>query len=140
VRTFLFTSASGWIATLLVAAEVLLPYLLRRSRLSAWLGTAEGFAQPYLVRMWPHYWVGYILLALTLAHAWVPMQAGYARHANAMGLWMATAALGALLLQAVLGFALQDRKLTTRAAIRRWHYWLMVAIVSGVAAHVWLNR
>jgi len=140
VRAFLFTSASGWIATLLVAGEVLLPYLLRRSRLSVWLGIAEGFAQPYLVRMWPHYWAGYMLLALALAHAWVPMQAGYARHANATGLWMATAAFVALLLQVVLGFALQDTKLTTRATVRRWHYWLMVAIVGGVAVHIWLNR
>lgn len=140
MRAFLFTSASGWIATLLVAGEILLPYLLRRSRLSAWLGVAGGFAQPYLARMRPHYWAGYGLLALTLAHAWVPMQAGYARHANAMGLWIATAALGALLLQAVLGWALQDTKLTARAAVRRWHYWLMVAIAGCVAAHVWLNR
>lgn len=136
---FFFTSASGWIATLLVAAEVLLPYLLRRSRLSSWLGMAEGFAQPYLVRMRPHYWAGYGLLALVLAHAWIPMQAGYARQANAMGLWIATAALVALLLQAVLGITLQDARLTVRAAVRRWHYWLMVAIAGGVAAHIWLN-
>jgi len=139
MRVFLFTSASGWIATLLVAAEILLPYLLRRSRLSIWLGMAEGFAQSYLIRMQPHYWMGYALLPLTLAHAWVPMQAGYARRANILGLWIATAALVALLLQAVLGITLQNRKLPPRAAVRRWHYWLMVAISCGVAAHIWLN-
>ena len=139
MRAFLFTSASGWIATLLIATEILLPYLLRRSRLSEWLGVAEGFAKPYLVRMWPHYWAGYALLVLSLMHAWVPMRAGYARGANALGLSIATAALGALLSQAVLGLALHDAKVQSRAGLRRSHYWLMVAIAAGVAAHIALN-
>ena len=136
---YFFTSASGWIATILIGAEILLPYLLRRSPLSERLGIAEGFATPYLRRMWPHYWTGYALLALTLAHAWVSMRAGYARRTDAAGLWIATFALCALLLQAVLGVALQDAKLQTRAATRRWHFWLMVMIAAGVAAHVWRN-
>jgi hypothetical protein len=140
VGAFFFTSASGWIATLLIAAEILLPYLLRRSWLSERLGVAEGFAKPYLVRMWPHYWAGYALLAISFAHAWVPMRAGYARGANAAGLWIATATLGGLLLQAALGLGLKDPKLQVRTGMRRSHYWLMVAIGAGVMAHIALNR
>ena len=139
MRAYFFTSASGWIAAILMAMETLLPYLLRRSPLSERLGIAEGFATPYLRRMRPHYWAGYALVALSVAHAWVPMQAGYARRANAAGLWIATLALLALLLQAMLGLLLQDPKLELRALLRRWHFWLMVMISAGVALHIWLN-
>lgn len=139
MRWYFFTSASGWIATILIAMEILLPYLLRRSRLSEWLGMAEGFSRPYLQRMRPHYWAGYALLVLSMAHAWVPMQAGFARRANVIGLWIATLALCALLLQALLGLVLQDSKLQLRALTRRWHFWLMVVIGITVALHVWLN-
>jgi hypothetical protein len=34
----LYTSAIGWIASILIGPEILLPYFLRRTRLSEWLG------------------------------------------------------------------------------------------------------
>lgn len=139
MRSYFFTSASGWIATILIATEILLPYLLRRSRLSELLGIAAGFTKPYLHRMRPHYWAGYTLLVLSMAHAWMPMQAGYAKRVNAIGLWIATLALCALLLQALLGLVLQDAKLQFRVLTRRSHFWLMVVIAAAVVLHVWLN-
>ena len=102
--SFFFTSASGWIASILLSLEILLPYLLRPTRLSGPLDLPRSYAKPYLRRLWPHYWAGYLLLALSVTHAWIPMQAsGYLKRANIFGLWFATAALSLLLLQVTLG-------------------------------------
>jgi hypothetical protein len=139
MNTFFFTSASGWIAVILIGIGAVLPYLLRRSWLSLRLGIAQGFNAPYLKRMWAHYWAGYLVAGLSFVHAWVPMRAGQVRRANMTGLWLATAALLLLLVQLALGVALQDSRLEQRRAIRGWHYWVMVAVVLLVAGHVFLN-
>ena len=139
MNSFFYASASGWIASILIGAEIVLPYLLRRTRLSELLGIASRDGRPYLQRMRPHYWAGYVLIVLSTAHAWVPMQTGHMGRANMTGLWFATAALLLLLFQAALGLALQDAKLPDRARFRSWHYWTMMALMLCVAAHVWLN-
>jgi hypothetical protein len=139
MNAFFYTSASGWIAAILIGMEMVLPYLLRRSWLSLRLGIAQGFGAPYLKRMWAHYWVGYLVAGLSFVHAWVPMQTGHMRRANMTGLWLATAALLLLLVQLALGVALQDGRLRERRVIRGWHYWVMVATVLLVVGHVWLN-
>lgn len=136
---FFYSSASGWIATILIGVEILLPYLLRRSPLSQLLSIFAGHAQPYLQRMWPHYWVGYLLLSLSLAHGWTAMSAGQMRRTNATGLWIATLALCILLSQALLGLLLQDKRLEARTRVRRWHFWMMLALGFTVTIHIWLN-
>ena len=70
---FFFTSALGWMATILIAAQIVLPYLLRPSGLSRVLGLARQRGSAYLRRLLPHYWIGYLLLVLSAAHAWIPM-------------------------------------------------------------------
>ena len=89
--------------------------------------------------MWPHYWCGYLLVALSLIHAWAAMGAVSMKRADMTGLWSATAALGLLLFQTALGVLLQDQKLPTRKLLRRWHYWIMIALAVFVATHAWLN-
>jgi hypothetical protein len=82
------TSVRGWIAFVLIGLEVLFPYLLRRDRMSVWLGTAKiATGTPYLRRVWPHYWLGYLLLVLSLIHSVVPLQAMDLRRLNMLGLW-----------------------------------------------------
>jgi hypothetical protein len=137
MNSFFYTSASGWIAAILIG--IVLPYLLPRSSLSLRLGIAQGFDAPYLKPMWAHYWVGYLVAGLSFVHAWMPMQAGHMRRANMAGLWLATAALLLLLMQLALGVALQDGRLLKRRVVRGWHYWVMVATVLLVVGHVWLN-
>jgi hypothetical protein len=97
------------------------------------------FERPYLARLWPHYWLGYLLIALSLLHTVLPMRPGGMRGQNATGLWLATAGLVALLLQLVLGLYLQDTKLEERRGMRSWHYWLMFVVAVTVVGHVWLN-
>ena len=140
MRAVFITSITGWIACVLIGLEILLPYLYRRNRLSLWLGSAARAASaPYLKRLWPHYWLGYLLLVLGAIHTVVPIEAGHLRQWNITGLWIATVALLLLLLQGALGLWLQDSKLVGRALMRGWHFWLMFGIVLLVGVHVWLN-
>jgi hypothetical protein len=54
------------------------------------LGSVKiGAGTPYLKRMWPHYWLGYLLLLLSLIHTVVPIQAGRLHGLNVLGLWLA---------------------------------------------------
>jgi hypothetical protein len=98
-----------------------------------------GAGTPYLKRMWPHYWLGYLLLVLSLIHTVVPIQAGGLRGLNVLGLWLAAGGLLFLLVQSAIGWWLQGPSLVRRAPMRSWHYWLMFGVVILVAVHVWLN-
>ena len=138
MNTFFYASTLGWLATITLGAGILAPYLLRRTALSQWLGTACS-RKPYLQRMWAHYWIGYLVALLALMHAWIPMQAGGARGANMAGLWIATASLVLLFSQIVLGLGLKANASSDRQRNRRIHYWVMLGIVVAVAAHIWLN-
>jgi hypothetical protein len=138
VNTFFYTSTLGWLASILLGAGILLPYLLRRTALSQRLGTEQS-EKPYLRRMWAHYCIGYLVAPLALLHAWIPMQAGGAHGANMAGLWIATASLVLLFLQIVLGLGLKAATSLDRQRDRRIHYWVMLGIVATAAAHVWLN-
>ena len=130
-------SASGWAAVPLVGIEILLPYLLRRTALSSWLGLAD-YSRPYLNRMWPHYWIGYLLLTLGTAHGWLAMSPGRMAGINLAGAWFATAAWFLMLTQLVLGLYLQAPG-PKRTSLRAWHYWVMMALVVCLGLHIWLN-
>jgi hypothetical protein len=133
-------SLTGWLACILIGLEVLTPYLLRTNRLSEWLGTVKFASKlPYLQRMWPHYWIGYVLVVLAVIHTWVPMQARRMGLTNGTGLWIATVALLLMLVQGTIGWWLKDPTFAPRGATRRWHYRLMFGIVMLVGAHLWLN-
>jgi len=140
MRAVFITSITGWIGFVLIGLEILGPYLLRRNRLSIWLGTARiAAAAPYLKRLWPHYWLGYLLVVLALIHTVVPLMAGNLAQWNLTGLWLATFGLLVLLAQGAIGWWLRDPKMSGRVLWRSWHYWLMFGIVILVGLHVWLN-
>jgi hypothetical protein len=139
MSAFFYFSASGWIASLLLGVEILLPYLLRPSRVSRSLDIVPRQSGRYLLRMKPHYWLGYVVLGLSTLHAWFPMQAGYMKRANMAGLSFATAALLLIMFQALSGLTLQDVRAPGRAKIRSCHYWTMIAVVLCVGAHIYLS-
>jgi hypothetical protein len=139
MSSFFLTSATGRVAVILFGLDILLPYILRRSRLSRALDIGPGYSSKYLHRMRPHYWCGYLLLVFSTGHAWISMQLGNMTRMNMSGLLFATIAVGLLILQVALGLLLKDRQLQTRKLIRRWHYWTMLALIFAVVAHVWLN-
>jgi hypothetical protein len=128
---FLWTALSGWLATLLLGAGVSLPYVIR---------SARQIAIPYLVRLRPHYWLGFTIPIVGFVHAWLPMSAGHIRGFNRTGLLLATAALVAMLWQIGLGLSLRNAEVPTRRKIRPLHFWTMVVTVGLVATHIVLNR
>ena len=134
-----FTSVTGRLALIFLGVDIILPYLLRRTRFSVFLGVAPRSGSTYLQRMWPHHGLGYLLVLFCTAHAWLSMQHGGMRQANIAGLWAATLAFLLLVFQAALGMLLRDPALPTRKLLRSWHYWTMLALVVLIAGHVWLN-
>jgi hypothetical protein len=139
MQALFFTNASGWLLVALTATAIALPFLLRRNALSVALRLVHARGAPYLQRMRPHYWLGYLITGVTLAHALVPMVAGLAEGANAVGLYLATGALSLLLGQVLLGRRLRQSDVRGRRTIRRWHFWGMVGIVALGVSHIALN-
>ena len=125
------------VATVLCVVLIVLPYLLRRNRLSRGLGLAQKNGAPYLRRLWPHFWVGYAVLALSTLHAGTVMPA--MGRANGTGIWAATGAFFLLLFEVVLGLSLKEEGCAERRAMRRVHFWVMVTFVGGLAIHLWVN-
>jgi hypothetical protein len=131
-------STTGWIAVILTAFEIALPYLLRLVSLGHTLSQPQNQSSTYLERMWPHYWVGYLLAALSLTHASAVM-GGPAGRANAEGLWAATGALLLLFLQVLLGLYLQSGGAPRRRLVLRCHFWVMTTFAALLTLHLGLN-
>jgi len=134
---YLIGSFAGRTATLLCVLVVALPYLLRRNRLSRGLGLPQEHARPYLRRLWPHFWVGYFILGLSVVHAGTVM--GAMGRANGIGIMAATGAIFLLLFEIALGLNLKDERLATRRTVRRLHFWTMAGFAGALGLHLWLN-
>jgi hypothetical protein len=124
---FLLVSVTGWVAVLVLGITTALPYLLRSRRGNASLRT----------RMWPHYWLGYVLVIMALVHSSFVMGPATVRSDSA-GIWAATLAMGLLFLQLALGLVLQNGSPTQRQ-LRRLHFRGMIAIVMLLIVHLWRN-
>ena len=125
------TSITGWVLIVLLVATVLYPFFLRKGLL--------GPIQPFLQRMRFHYWLGYGLASILVIHAFLPMMANFIGGVNTLGLYLATGAFFLIYIQVAIGFNLKYPKLAMRRLVRRWHFWMMVAIVVFVVGHVILN-
>jgi len=128
---YLQSALSGWVALLALVSGLAMPYLLWASRATT---------KPYLQRMWPHYWLGYLALLVSFTHGWFSMRGGNMRGVNGAGVWMATLAVGLLFWQAAVGLMLRNPKQSGRRALRRTHFWTMASVAGLVVAHVVLNR
>ena len=126
----LIAGASGWVIALLSGTNVLLPYLFRRVR---------NPETPYRKRMRLHYWIGYAIVLLSTIHGYVAMQSLRGTHPNTTGLWLATFAFLLLFVQLTTGLQLSSKSLTNRRDVRKFHFWVMLAIVILSAAHIFLN-
>jgi len=131
----LFTSASGWVLVVLLAATIALPYLIRSRRFAL----EDVSRVPWRTRLRPHYWLGYVGAGIVLAHAWVPMRAGWAMRSNATGLYLASGALLLLCAQIVLGLRLRQTRGNLRRRLRRAHFWIMATAVALALGHIGLN-
>lgn len=127
------TGWSGWLLVLLLPLTITLALLLRRG---APVVSAKG--PPW--RRWRlHYWLGYGIAALTIAHAAISTGTGIALSVRVAGIYLATGALLLVLAQMFVGLLLREPSLRNRAVMRRWHFWGMVCIVALVVGHIALN-
>jgi len=120
---------SGWAAVALFGSGLAMPYLLRRRAKT-----------PYLRRMWPHFWLGYLAFLVSFAHAWFTMRGGNMRGINAAGVWIATVALLIMLWQVAVGLMLRDPGQSNRRVLRRTHFWTMAMVAGLIVVHVALNK
>lgn len=127
---FAWTASLGWIAVLLLAATVGVPYFVRAS---------PAPDAPRWRWMTVHFWIGPIVFLVAFVHAWLPMSAGVARQGLA-GIWLATFALLVMGWQVASGLRLLGSEAARRGSRRRRHFWTMTAIVLLVVAHVAINR
>jgi len=131
MNNYLQTALSGWAGVFLFGAGLALPYLLRR---------VPGAQTPYLQRMWPHYWLGYLVFTISFFHSWFAMSSGNMHGINIPGVWIATLALLVLLWQIAVGLLLRDPTQSNRRTLRRVHFWTMSLAATLIVAHIALNR
>ena len=134
---YLISSLAARTATVMCLGVILLPYGLRRNRLSRGLGLSQAPVAPYLRRLWPHFWLGYLILALSTLHAGTVMMVS--SRANRAGVLAASAAFFLLLFEVGLGLSLKESLSSARKPLRQVHFWTMLAFVAALGAHLWLN-
>jgi len=133
----LLGSVTGRLAVVLCLLTVALPYGLRRGRFARRLGIGQDHTVPYLRRMWPHFWVGYGIVVLSVIHVGAVM--GSMGRANSAGVWSATVGLFLLVFEVATGLTLKEQTLPARKAVRSIHFWTMVVLGSALGLHVWWN-
>ncbi len=116
---------AAWLATALTPGTAAAGWILRR-----WTtGT-------FVLRMRPHFALGYSVLVLATVH--VVLSMGNAASANTVGIWCASLALLGIALQTFSGTNLQSPGMY-RLVLRRWHTALFWTIALLVVGHVLLN-
>jgi len=128
---FLWAASLGWLAALLLAATVGIPYIARTVVAAPATTHGRGMAL--------HFWIGPIILMLAFVHAWLPMSAGVARQGLA-GIWLATFALLMMAWQVALGLRLRNAAPAQQRSRLKLHFWTMCTIVALVLAHIAINR
>jgi hypothetical protein len=119
------SAIGGWAAAAAIPLTAVLGAVLRRQT-----GTRSR------VRMRGHRLIGYAALGAVVVHL---ATAGRAMgFADASGVWIGTAALGALAAQAFVGASLLDPG-GYRRPLRRWHVTLFWIIFALSAAHIALD-
>ena len=119
------TRVIGWLSLFLLAVVIALPYV-------STAGTAPR-------RMTFHYWLAPLVPLGSFVHAWIPMASHHMPRTNYTGLWIATVALGLMLLQIGMGWALRNAGRSTAKLLRRTHFALMLGITALVLVHLWMN-
>src|SRR5262249_24074263 len=144
VLAHLIVGISGLLMVIAVPLTVAIPYSLRRGLFPEGILTFAGKSREFLQRMRPHYWLGYVLAALTLLHAVLAVPTGVAVDINPLGIPLAALGLFILLFQLTLGNQLtrpdrpDDPNQPQRGALRALHFWTMVTLVILGLGHILL--
>lgn len=121
-----FSATSGWIALGLIPVTACTAWILRRF--------ARG---KFIVRMRPHFVLGYASLAFAAAHLATSM-GDTGSSGNSTGLWFAALAFAGLAVQSFVGTNLQSPGIF-RKPLRRWHAAVFVLVLVLAGGHVLLS-
>ena len=132
--TLMVTGFSGWLLMLLLAVTIVLPFAMSRTRIAEPCVEGRGSNPAFKY----HYGLGYAIAFISFAHAWIPMSAGWGGRLNTAGLYAATIAWLLVYLQVAIGRRLRGPG-RPRGYALRWHFWVMVILVTFVLVHVILN-
>lgn len=116
---------AAWLAVILFPSTAIAGWILRRY--------VKG---KFVVRLRPHFVLGYAVLALGGIHGLFAMSR--MGTLTATNLWFATFAIGGLALQTFVGLNLQAPG-SYRAPLRRWHLTIGCIVAALIAAHVALT-
>jgi len=130
----LLTGVTGWLLVVLIATVVVLPYLLRGRAAVA----THRSGLPVLLRLRPHYWLGFAVAPLAFVHLWPAMSEGWVRRVEPTGLYLASVAFLLACTQIGLGLRLRQPR-GSRLWLRRGHFGSMLLIVALAIGHVALN-
>lgn len=133
------TSASAWVAMVLIAATFAIPYLVRPTKVSALFGLREAWQGSSLRRMRLHVWLGYFIVTLVSFHTAAAMSLGDLSAFDAVGLSLATLAFVSLLIMVALGRRLTQPGGSDRAGYRTWHFWIAIVLVASALGHTLLD-
>ena len=131
--------ASAWLVWVLVAATIIIPYLVRPTRIARALGLIGAWSGTKLERMRPHMWLGYAIAAVIIGHALLAMRAGGFSQVDRTGIWFAMIALALAIGQLVIGIALAQKICARRSLLRRAHFLTMIGLVVTALGHTLLN-
>lgn len=120
------SALSGWIALGLIPVTAGTAWFLRRF--------ARG---TFVVRMRPHFFLGYASLAFAVAHLFTSM-GDVGSSGNGFGLWLAALAFAGLAIQSFVGTNLQSPGIF-RKPLRRWHTAVFAVVLLLAGGHVLLS-
>lgn len=132
------TRVIGWLSLVLLGIVIALPYLPAIGTAANTRSTSEFFRLPPR-RMAFHYWSAPLVALGSFVHAWIPMASHHMSHTNYKGLWLATVAMGLIVVQIGLGMLLRFTRRSTPNLLRRTHFTLMLGITVLVLLHLWMN-
>ena len=126
------TRVIGWLSVGLLGLVIALPFF---GRSLAGRNKAAAGAK----RMMFHYWLAPLVALGSFVHAWIPMASGHMPRTSFTGLWIATVALGMILVQLGLGLALRYAGADSARLLTRLHLTVMFGISALVFIHLWVN-
>lgn len=139
VQAIYVSSASAWLASVLIVTTIAIPYLVRPTKLSRWLGLADAWEGSSLRRMRVHAWLGYGIVALAAVHAAAALTGGSNSRADPVGLWLALLAFASVIALFTLGLQLVQPAAPARPKLRSWHFWIAMFLVAAAVGHTILN-
>jgi len=132
LESLISTRVIGWLSVALLGLVIALPFFGR-----SLAGTNK--AAPGAKRMMFHYWLAPAVALGSFVHAWIPMASGHMPRTSFSGLWIATLALGMILLQLGVGLALRYAGKDSARLLIRIHLTVMFFISALVLIHLWMN-